>query len=338
MIRLAIDLGSQLTKIYMLGSGVVLAEATCVAVEQYTEDGRTAYGVKSLGNKARALYGRAAQNTHIVNPVFEGDIVNEELAAELLRYFLEKLEIPYRKAKKCEVIFLLPCGCKEELKRKYADVAESCNIGKVYFTQTPYAAVLGHNATLTESMPVFCVDIGYGITNIAAFSLDGMISGLSINLGGGNIDVHIMDYMAENCGLRIGALTAEKIKNTVGSLYEDDNKLMVADGREVESGAPSSASVNSSNVYEVIRIYVDKIAEYVNLVIAKLPAEVASNVMHGGVYLSGGLCKMDGFCDYLANRLKMPVNCPEEPQYASVIGAGMILASDYLLDKLATED
>lgn len=337
MTRLAIDFGSCLTKIYMLGCGVVLAEATCVAVEEYSREGQASYYIKSLGNKARALSGRAAKNTHIVNPVFEGDIVNEVLAAELLKYFLEKVEIPPRKARKCEVIFLLPCGDNAELKQKYLNIAEECGIGKVYFTQTPYAAVLGHNASLTESLPVFCVDIGYGITNVASFSLDGMISGMSINLGGGNIDVHVMDYMAENCKLRVGALTAEKIKNTVGSLYEDDNKLIVADGRDVESGAPASVAVNSSGIYELIKLYVDKIVEYVNLAVKELPAEVASNVMHGGVYLSGGLCKMDGFYDYFSNAVKMPVNCPEEPQYAAVIGAGMILASDYLLERLADE-
>jgi rod shape-determining protein MreB len=322
----------------MLGCGVVLSEATCVAVETNNVNGEMELTVKAFGDRARALSGKAAMNTRIVNPVFEGDIVHVNLLAPLLSYFLRKIEVTERKAVRTEVMFILPCGAKPELKDKYMQVARQCGIGRVYFTQTPFAAVLGHNITLSETLPVFCVDVGYGITNIAVFSLDGIISGLSVNLGGGNIDVHIMDLLAENFSLKIGALTAERVKNTVGSLLDDDNKIIVADGRHLKNGTPSSVAINSSDVEGVITIYVDKIIEYVTLVLSKLPAEVASAVMHGGIYLSGGLTKMDGFPEYFSRKLSIPVNVCEEPGLASVIGGGMILSSDYLCSKIATQN
>lgn len=189
-----------------------------------------------------------------------------------------------------------------------------------------------------ESTPVFSIDIGHAITNIAAFSQDGIISGLSVNLGGGNIDVHLIDELAETRNIKIGGQTAERLKNTVGSLLDDDNKMTEVDGRELSSGAPASVTVYSGQIYEVITTYIDKILEYAVLVISKLPAEVASSIMHGGVYLSGGLMKMDGLADYIGAKLKIPVNLTEEPQLAAVIGGGTILASDALLDKLATVD
>lgn len=336
MKKIAIDFGSGVTKIYMPGCGVVLMESTCIAVEEYTESGEKKVGVKACGDKARALSGRAALNTHIVNPVAEGDIVHEQLAATLLEYFLEKIEIPYKKAKRTEAIFILPCGVKGEVRKKYVRLAENCGLGSVCFTQTPFAAVLGHNVEIGESTPVFSIDIGHAITNIATFSQDGIISGLSVNLGGGNIDVHLIDELAENYNLKIGGQTAERLKNTVGSLLDDDNKMAEVDGRELSSGAPSSVTVYSGQIYEVITTYIDKILEYALLVISKLPAEVASSIMHGGVYLSGGLLKMDGLSEYIGAKLKIPVNMTEEPQLASVIGGGTILASEVLLDKFAT--
>ena len=329
MKKIAIDFGSGVTKIYMSGCGVVLMESTCIAVEEYVERGEKRIGVKACGDKARALSGRAAVNTRIVN---------EELAAALLEYFLEKIEIPYKKAKRTEAIFILPCGVKREVRKKYVHLAESCGLGSVCFTQTPFAAVLGHNVEIGESTPVFSIDIGHAITNIAAFSQDGIISGLSVNLGGGNIDVHLIDELAETRNIKIGGQTAERLKNTVGSLLDDDNKMTEVDGRELSSGAPASVTVYSGQIYEVITTYIDKILEYAVLVISKLPAEVASSIMHGGVYLSGGLMKMDGLADYIGAKLKIPVNLTEEPQLAAVIGGGTILASDALLDKLATVD
>jgi len=139
-------------------------------------------------------------------------------------------------------------------------------------------------------------------------------------------------------GLKIGTLTAEKIKNSVGSLLEESNKTVVVDGRNLTELSPQSIAINSSNIYDIIKIYLDKIIEYINLVITKLPAEVASSIMRSGVYMSGGLCKMEGLTDYISNLIKMPVICTEEPQYATVIGAGIILSSDDLLAYLATED
>lgn len=336
MKRIAIDLGSGVTKIYMPGCGVVLMEATCIAVEEREEHGERVFAVKAYGDKAKALSGRAAVNTHIINPVFEGDIVHENLAAELLRYFLEKIEISPRKARRTEAVFILPCGVKPEVKQKYLRLADECGFSMAYFTLTPYAAVLGHNVAISESTPMFSVDIGHSITNIAAFSQDGIVAGINVNLGGGNIDVHLIDEFAENYNFKMGGQTAERLKNTVGSLLADDNKRSVIDGREISSGAPASLAVNSGQIYNVITAYVDKIIEYIVLIMAKLPAEVSSGVMHGGVYLSGGLMKMDGLAEYIGEKLKIPVNMPEEPQLAAVIGGGTILASDELLEKLAT--
>ena len=335
MRRIAIDLGSSETKICIAGCGVVLREATCIAVEREQSENR--YIVKAYGDKARALSGRAAVNTSIVNPVFEGDIVNEELAASLLTFFLEKIEIPRRKAKYTEAIFIMPCGSGAELKEKYKRLADECGLGAAYFTVTPFASVLGHNVAISESTPMFSLDIGYGVTTIAALSQDGIIYGINVNLGGGNIDKHIIDEVADKRNLKIGALTAERIKNTVGSLLVDDNKMTVADGRDLNTGAPASIAVNSSHIYDYITTYIDKILEYVSLVMSKLDAEVVSGIVHGGIYLSGGLMKMDGLAEYICNKLRIPVNIPDEPQLAAVIGAGTIISNDYLFTRFATD-
>lgn len=338
MIRIAVDMGSSSTKIYMPGCGVVLVESTCIAVEEYREGGEKKIAVKAYGDKARALSGRAAQGTRIIHPVSEGDIVSEELAVWLFEYFLEKIEITHKKAKRTEVVFILPCGVTRDIRLKYLKMAQSCGISTVYFTLTPFAAVLGHNTAISESLPMFSLDIGHTMANIAALSQDGIIYGLSVSVGGGNIETAIIDEVAERFNLKIGMLTAERIKNCVGSLLPDDNKMNIADGRDLNTGAPSSTAVYSGEIADVIKSFIDKILEYVTIVLSKLPAEVASSVMHGGIYLSGGMFKMDGLAEYVEEKLGIPVNMPEEVQLAQVIGGGTILASDILLEKFATEE
>lgn len=292
--------------------------------------------IKAYGDTARALSGKAAKNTRIINPVCEGEIVQPALLTELLKYFLEKIEITPRKAKQTEIMFIVPCSATRKLRKTYLKIAADCGIGRTYFTRTPFAAVLGHNVVLSKTSPVFCVDVGYGKTDISVFSLDGIISGFTANLGGGNIDVHIMDLLCERFGVKVGALTAEKLKNVVGSLYDDDNKMLAVIGRDIVSGEPAQVAVNSSHLGEVIKLYVDKIIEYVRAVLSDLPAEVSAAVVNSGIYLSGGLTKMDGFSEYFGRGLEIKVNVCEEPSLASVIGGCTVLSSSYLCSKTAT--
>lgn len=338
MYKISVDFGSGFTKIYMPGCGVVLKEATCIAVEEYDGDGEKKIRIKAYGDKARSLSGRAAVNTRVVYPVFEGNIVNETLAAELLKYFLEKIEITPKRARRTEAIFILPCGITESVREKYSRLAGNCGIGYAYFTLTPYAAVLGHNAVINESTPMLSLDIGHSVTDIAVFSQDGIISGMTINIGGGNIDNSLIEEAANGFNLKIGVLTAEKLKNAVSSFLEDDNKMFVADGSEISSNAPSSVCINTEKIYGVISSYIDKICEYVTRLISGLPADVSSAVMHGGVYLTGGLSKIDGIAEYLEKKLNLSVKQTEEGQLAPVIGGGTILADDALLDRFATVD
>lgn len=102
MIKLAIDLGSSVTKIFKLGSGIVLAEPTCVAVASGTST------VKAIGEDAKRLIGKTAEYTTIVFPVFEADIVNEEMAAVMLTYFLKRSGSENRRqsVRRCFLMYL----------------------------------------------------------------------------------------------------------------------------------------------------------------------------------------------------------------------------------------
>ena len=328
MIKLAIDLGSSVTKIFRIGSGIVLAEPSCVAVSSGTNT------VKAIGEDAKLLIGKTAEYTTIVSPVFEADIVNESMAAVMLSYFLQKIEIGPSRARKAEAVFAVPCGASEELLDKYYRLADACKLGAVRFAEVPFLAAFGQNLTLSETNPAFVIDLGGGNTNIAAFSLDGVIAGVALNIGGGNIDSHIIDKVAESFNLKIGLQTSEKIKNTIGSLYKNDNDSMVVNGRDITTGRPRSVAVSSPDVYECMQVFADKIVEYTGMVLAKLPAEVSASVWHSGIYLSGGLAGLIGLSDYLSSALQMDVYVSDEPQMAVILGGGAAVGNDDILETI----
>lgn len=326
-ISLAIDFGSSETVIYVIGSGIVLSEPTVLAVgnDKYRE-------IKAFGAEAKRLVGKTAENTKVVFPVFHGDIVNEVFAKELLKYFFDKIEI--KKYDNVQAIFSVPTGIDVDMLRKYKKLATGVGINKVSFVEAPVLSAVGQQIPLTDYTPYFIVDMGGGTTNIAAVSLDGIIAGLSMNIGGSDIDAGIMDYVAEQYNLQIGRLTAEKIKISIASLLRKDVSQALVNGRDISTGRPRSLNLLAPDILTPVKSYFDKVAEFVTAVLSKLPAEVSAEIRHSGIYLSGGLSKIVGIEEYYEQKFAMKVNVCENPETAIVLGGGMVLGNKELVNRL----
>ncbi len=328
MLKLAIDLGTSVTKIFRIGSGIVLAEATCLTVSKDTGE------IRAFGSEAKRLLGKTAEFTEMVFPVYEGEIVNERYAGALLEYFLGKV---VRRAFSVEALFCVPCGATVQTRERYYRVAKAAGISRVNFVETPYLVALGQDVPLSESNPVFAIDVGAGKTSLAVFSLDGIIAGLTMNVGGNNMDTHIIDCIADTYNLKIGPQSSEKLKQSVGSLITGDNQGAIVNGRDMTSGRPRSVSVSSGDVLFPIRIYVDKIVEYAELVLKKLPAEVSAAMCKNGVFLAGGVCGIVGFGDYVAKKLQMEAHLASDVNTAVVLGGGRVIGNNALMRKLCME-
>lgn len=327
MWKLAIDLGSSVTKIYRAdtNSGIVLAEPSCVAVAGAERE------VKAIGKDAKNLIGKTAEFTSIIYPVYEGEIVDMRLAVVMLKEFFSRVGVKPSALKRAQIVIGIPCGASETTLNAYRTLAEECAIKKAFFVEQPYLSTLGAGAVLSQADPVFCIDVGGGVTNIAVVSGDGIIAGLSMNLGGNNIDANVLNKVARVNNLRIGTLTAEKIKMEIGTLSPSARGTVVAEGSAVDTCRPSASPVQAGDLTDCIRVYVDKILEYAGAVLKKLPAEVAAAVNRNGVFLSGGTVKIPYLPQYIGSRLEMRYHVCEEPQFASVLGGGTLLRDKDLL-------
>ncbi len=331
MIKLSIDLGSSMTKIYRAdtNSGVVLAEPSCVAVAAGSEN------VRAIGKDAKSLIGKTAETTDILYPIFEGRIVNMRLAVEMLREFFNRIGMKPSVLRHAQVLFSVPCGISDTGLREYAALAEECGIRKPWLVEQPYLAALGSGAILSNSDPVFCLDIGGGVTNIAVISEDGIICGLSMNVGGNNMDENIIARIANERRLLVGALTAERIKNDIGTLGSTAFGSTVVQGSSTANHQPASLSIHAGDVTDCIRVYVQKIVEYAAMSLRNLSAEVAATVNRGGVYLSGGVMKIQHVPQFIGARLNMRYRLGEEPQFATVLGGGELIQDKELLRRFA---
>ncbi|MBQ7879135.1 MAG: rod shape-determining protein [Clostridia bacterium] len=330
MIKLAIDLGSSVTKIYRAdtNNGVVLSEPSCVAVVGNDQE------VKAIGKDARNLIGKTAEFTSIVYPIYEGEVVDMRLATVMLKEFLNRIDVKGYALRWAQVLISVPCGISTDALAEYRKLAEECGFRRAWFVEQPYLSALGAGAVLGGD-PVFCLDIGGGVANAAVVSTDGIIAGISMNGGGNKMDANIITKVSDQYKLLIGALTAERVKNEIGSLAPVVGGGATAQGSSTETYKPASAHVQASDITECIRVYIQKIVEYATTVLWELPAEVAATVNKNGVYLSGGVMKIPYVAQYIGAQLGMRFRVCEEPQYATVLGGGVLLREKELLYRFA---
>ena len=329
MIKLAIDLGSSVTKIYRVDSnnGIALFEPSCVAIKGEEET------VCAIGKDAKRLLGKTVGDMDIVYPIHEGTIVDHELAVKMLKEFISRAELSSY-VRRGETVFSVPCGIGFEQLAAYKALAAACGFKRAHFVEVPYLSVFGSGITLSEERSIFTIDIGAGVTNIAVVSLGGMSAGFSINVGGNAMDYSIAEIVEKDKGLKIGTLTSENIKKEVGSFSENARGTTIAEGSSTDTCMPASVSVKAEDVSACLRAYIDKVIEYAQIVLNRLPAEVSADIHRTGVLLSGGVMKMPYLKEYIEKKLNMSASMSDAPHFAVVRGGGAVLRDKKLLPKI----
>ncbi|MBO6262909.1 MAG: rod shape-determining protein [Clostridia bacterium] len=324
----AIDLGSANTVIYQVGGGVVLSEPSVVAFDVGSKK-----KVKAVGKEAKNIIGKTADGTEIVFPVVEGQIVDEKAAGAMVENFLNKISTN-KFGLRPQVLLSIPCGLDNAEIKQYERAFNSAGVYGIDFVESPILSALGSDAPITTSTPCFIIDIGGGSTNIAAVSLDGVIAGVNIGIGGNSIDATIIKCVEREYGLKIGSLTAEKLKISIGSLYENEVNYAQINGRDIAGGKPRSVTVPSGKIYSPIKHVLDKIFEVADMVMSKLPAEVSAEIRSNGVYLAGGTAKIPGVAEYFSRTMAIRANLAEYPDLANAIGGSKVAANHSLLKKV----
>lgn len=322
----AIDMGSSNTGIYQVGMGIVLYEPSVVALSN--DEKRK---VKEVGLDAKKLVGRASDSTEVVWPIFESEVEDEEAAIAMTELFLNKIT-PGRLSARPNVVLSVPCGADVSAVRRFEHVLTEADVTKYSIVESPILTAVGLGLPLS-SQPVFIIDIGGGSTEIAAVSGDGIICGINVNMGGLSIDAMVANHIEEAFNLKIGSLTAEKLKLSVGSLYYDDNVSMVINGRDMTTGRPRALSVCSGDIAHPVATFFDKIFQITGMVMAKLPAEVSADIRRTGVYFAGGVSKTVGLEEYFDKKMGMRANIFDKCDVATLLGGGMIASSKQLLEK-----
>ncbi len=321
---IGIDLGTANTLVAVRGRGIVINEPSWVAIEKKSRR------ALAIGAEARQMVGRTPSNIIAIRPLRDGVISEFEITQAMLEYFIGKAHeqtiVPIPRPR---VVVGIPSGVTEVEKRAVFDATMSAGAREAFLIEEPMAAAIGAGLPITESRGSMIVDIGGGTTEVAIFSMGGIVISRSIRVAGDEMDEDIISYMRTKYNLLIGERMAERAKIEIGSAYPlPEERTVTMRGRNLINGLPEAVDVSSIELREALSQSVQVVVDTVKDALEETPPELIADLMETGICMAGGGSQLAGLTERLAEEVNMRVWLAEDPMTCVARGAGRVL-EDY---------
>lgn len=316
--ELAIDLGTANTVIFQ-NDKIVLDEPSIVAIDIVT--GKPI----ALGQKAKTMQGKENPKIRTVRPLKDGVIADFDAAEMMIRGFIKQINSTRKSLfqPNIKMVVGIPSGSTEVEKRAVRDSSEHAGGRDLYLIYEPMAAAVGIGLNVQEARGNMIVDIGGGTTEIAVISLGGIVVQDSIKVAGDVLTGDIMQFMRQQHNIRVGEGTAEQIKIRVGSVLtqlEEEPEPMKVNGPNLMTAHPVEATVTYQEIATCLDKSIARIEAGVLHVLEQTPPELYSDIVEGGIYLSGGGALLRGLAKRLTDKVNIQFHVAEDPLRAVARG------------------
>jgi rod shape-determining protein MreB len=321
---IGIDLGTAYTLVSVRGKGIVINEPSFVALDR-----RTRQPIE-VGARAKEMWSKNPKDILIVRPLRDGVISEYEVTARMLDYLIRKAhEQTWVPIPRPRVVVGIPSGVTEVEKRAVIEATLDAGAREAHLIEEPVAAAIGAGLPVLETRGSMIVDIGGGTTEVALFSLGGIVISRSIRVAGDEMDEDIVQYMRNKHNLLIGEPTAERIKIEIGSAYPlPQERTMMVKGRNLTTGLPDSVEVSSVEIRDAISGSVNIIVDTVKDALDTTPPELVADLMESGITLAGGGGQLKGLADRIQQEVNIRAYVADDPMTCVARGAGRVL-EDY---------
>lgn len=319
---LAVDLGSEMTRIMVRGKGLIVNEPTVIARQKKRLGQGSAV---AYGRTAAQMIGRQPAGLELVFPIRNGVIVDFKSAAELLDHFLKMVRaLPSRWPKLLgpRAIVGIPSLATEVERRAVKALWQQLGARQVFLVNKPLLAAIGAGLAVDKANGGFLIDLGATTTEIAVISLGGVVVGRCLNKGGEAADQNLLNFLRLKHGVLVGRPTARRLKEKIGSLIPQPKETsLVVRGRDIANGLPRSLRLQSAEVREALVPLAQEIIAATKEILEEAPPELTPSFLEQGLFLAGAFSLLAGWPEAISQELKMPVWRVEKPDLAVVRGA-----------------
>ena len=327
---IAIELGTSNVVIYMKGQGIVLREPATVSVDQETRR------ILAFGTEAWRMTGRTPANIQVIRPLAQGEMIDFDLAGNMLRYFVSQVTGNHRLSRP-RAILTTPTGVKDIEQKALVTTLFDAGVRRTQLMDHNIACALGAQLNFEGEYGCMIVDISAGGTDIAVLYNGTPTVVSSLHIGGDQFDDAVIRFLRRKYNMLIGERTAEQVKITLGSAIRRERTVtMDITGRNLITGLPKTMSIDSDEIYEALIDCVNDLIEGIQLLVEKTPAQLASDIFESGITFTGGGALLYGLAEAVSSVMKVPCTVADEARDCAVLGCGRVLedpaAYRYLLN------
>ncbi len=317
--KIAIDLGTCNSLVYVQGKGVVLYEPSVVAVSLVDNK------ILAVGEEAKEMIGRTPSDIRVYRPLKDGVIADYKVTQAMMRYFINKTSGGL-KFLKPELVISVPAGITSTERRAVIEAALSAGAKSAYVAKEPILAAIGAGIPINSTSGHMIVNIGGGTSEVAVISLGGIVNWNSVRVAGDKIDGTIVEYIKKKYNLAIGTQTAEEIKIKIGTaLPQKELKFLEIQGRDLILGLPRNLKISNNEVCEAISDVLAEIVQAVKHVLSETPPELSADIMNKGIIMAGGGALLSKINELIAQNTGVPCFVADEPLFCVVKGTGIVL-------------
>ena len=217
----------------------------------------------------------------------------------------------------------IPSGSTEVEIRAVRDSTEHAGGRDDYLIFEPMASALGIGLEVEAPIGNMVVDIGGGTTEIAVISLGGLVVQESIRTAGDVFTTDIQTYLRQQHNIRVGEITAEKIKIAVGAVIpdlEEEPEPFIVRGPNLMTAHPVEATITHQEIAHCLDKSIAKIETSILHVLENTPPELYSDIVENGIWLSGGGAQLRGLAKRLTDKVNIQFHVCDDPLHAVARG------------------
>lgn len=320
------DLGTANTVIFM-NDQIVLDEPSIVAIDNST--GKAI----ALGQKAKLMQERENPGIKTIRPMKDGVIADFNAAEMMIRGFIKQVNSRRRSlfSPNIKMVVGIPSGSTEVEIRAVRDSSEHAGGRDVYLIFEPMASALGIGLDVEAPKGNMVVDIGGGTTEIAVISLGGIVVQDSIKVAGDVFTNDIQQYLKQQHNIRVGQITAEKIKIAIGAVLPElgENEIepepYAITGPNQMTAHPVHATITYQEIAHCLDKSVARIESGILHVLEQTPPELYADIVENGIYLAGGGSLLRGLAKRFTEKVNIQFHVAEDPLRAVARGTCLAL-------------
>ena len=203
----------------------------------------------------------------------------------------------------------------------------------MYLIEEPIAALIGAVVDITRPDGMMVVDIGGGTSDVAVISFNGIVSSASIKMAGNKFDAAIIEYIRRKFKILIGEKTAENAKKTIANVFNPHGeKKMIVKGRHLIRGLPESVEITDFDIYDAVHDESMEIISRIKEVLERTPPELAGDILHNGIVLTGGGALLTGLDRLISKEIGAACYVADNP--IECVARGVQMAFNHIGDLL----